>query len=75
MDRREMQEKYKLTLAEIEKANPKEDGSTYDMGVCLDMLISDYKSMEEGKEPAYKFDGMDKFEWQEFGKDYKAMTA
>ena len=62
--------KYTDTLAKIEKANPKDDGSTYDAGVCFDMLVSDYTSHVVGAEPRYTFEGIEEFDWDAFGEDY-----
>lgn len=73
MTKKELMNKYADTLAKIEVANPKEDGTTYDMGVCLDMLISDYTSKCLGETPRYIFDGIEEFDFEEFGKDYKTI--
>lgn len=70
LTRKDLILKYTDTLAKIEKDNPKEDGTPYDQGVCLDMLISDYTSHKVGTEPRYKFEGIDEFDWDAFGEDY-----
>ena len=64
-------EEYKTTLGEIEVANPRKDGTTYDMGVCFDMLIADYNRVKEGKKIDYPFADSDKFDWEQFGADLK----
>lgn len=73
-DKMELMEKYKDTLAAIEKANPKkEDGTPYDMSVTFDMLVADYKAKTGGQELPYAFEGADTFDWAEFGKEYGAL--
>lgn len=70
----ELMEKHKDTLAAIEKANPKkEDGTPYDMGVCFDMLVADYKAKKGEQELPYSFEGSDEFDWDAFGKEYEAL--
>lgn len=70
----ELMEKYKETLALIEKANPKkEDGTTYDMGVCFEMLIADFKAVQGKQEIPYPFEGSGEFDWDAFGKEYEAL--
>lgn len=70
-NRMEMQEKYKDTLAQIEVANPKKDGTTYDMGVCFDMLVADSKNVAEGKPIEFPFADSGNFDWEQFGADLK----
>ena len=45
--------------------------TTYDMGVCFDMLIADYNRVKEGKKIDYPFADSDKFDWEQFGADLK----
>ena len=73
MTRKELIRKYATAIAAVTLANPKEDGTMYDMGVGLDMLVSDMNSIKEGKEPAYKFEGMDAFDWTAFEADYNQL--
>ena len=72
-DKMELIEAYKDVLAEIEKANPKKDGTKYDMGVCFDMLIDDYKAHKNGKAIEYKFNDSETFDWDKFGKELETL--
>lgn len=74
MTRRELMEKYKDTLAAIEVANPKSNGETYDMDVCLDMLKADLKAIRIGQEMPYPFEGVADFDWETFESDYNALA-
>lgn len=73
MTRKEMIQKYATAIAAVTLANPKEDGTMYDMGVGLDLLISDMNSIKAGNEPAYPFEGMDAFDWTAFETDYNTL--
>lgn len=74
MTRRELQEKYVEEIKAIEVANPKESGETYDMDVCLDMLIADMKANAIGQEVPYPFEGEEGFDYVQFAVDYESLA-
>lgn len=63
----ELIEKYKDVLALISKAE-EADGHKEDRGVCFDMLLENYESIQAGEEPKFKGVPAD-FNYEEFGKD------